>query len=339
MTDADDAPAPAPAAPTEQPLAELATVRLPRPAEASNLISDLLRSPLDPGYADAARRRAEVGPRVGWRSTTAKGALLVAMVLLGLLLAVAYRQVVVGEPASTKARADLLADIRAKRKAADTSQREADRLREDVTRENDAALSGDENAALLKSKAAVAGTGKLKGAGTSVELADATAQVDPVTGKVSDDNPGVVLDRDLQDVANALWQAGAEGIAINGQRLTATTAIRAAGGAILVDFRPITSPYRVVAIGPSSLTDRFNSSATARQFRRYVTKYRMKFSTRKEGNITLPAAPESRLRYAHAPLPSVSAASGSASGVPGSAPSGKQPPSSGGPAPLVSRSP
>src|SRR5207302_160556 len=83
--------------------------------------------------------------------------------------------------------------------------------------------------------------------------ADAPPPVDPVTGRQTGTNPGLVLDRDLQDVANELWHDGAEAIAINGQRLTATTTIRAAGGAILVDFRPVTAPYQVSAIGPDDL--------------------------------------------------------------------------------------
>ena len=58
-----------------------------------------------------------------------------------------------------------------------------------------------------------------------------------------------VLDRDLQSVVNGLWAAGAEAVAVNGQRLTALSAIRSAGDAILVDYRPLTRPYVVVAIG------------------------------------------------------------------------------------------
>ena len=43
-----------------------------------------------------------------------------------------------------------------------------------------------------------------------------------------------------------LWQSGAEAIAINGQRLTSFSAIRAAGDAILVDNRPLVPPYTVL---------------------------------------------------------------------------------------------
>ena len=58
-----------------------------------------------------------------------------------------------------------------------------------------------------------------------------------------------MLDRDLQIIVNGLWAAGAEAIAINGERLTTLSAIRSAGQAILVDFRPLVPPYVVEAIG------------------------------------------------------------------------------------------
>ena len=80
--------------------------------------------------------------------------------------------------------------------------------------------------------------------------------------------PSRVIYSDLQKVANDLWAAGAEAIAINGQRLTATSTIRSAGAAILVDFRPVTSPYEVSAIGPGSLREQFDDSRTAYLMRR-----------------------------------------------------------------------
>lgn len=60
---------------------------------------------------------------------------------------------------------------------------------------------------------------------------------------------GRVRDRDLQRVANGLWASGAEAVSVNGQRLTALSAIRAAGDAILVDNRPLVPPYTVLAVG------------------------------------------------------------------------------------------
>ena len=45
---------------------------------------------------------------------------------------------------------------------------------------------------------------------------------------------------------------------MNGQRLTALSAIRAAGDAVLVDFRPLTPPYTIEAVGdPHKLRETF----------------------------------------------------------------------------------
>ena len=71
----------------------------------------------------------------------------------------------------------------------------------------------------------------------------------------------VILDRDLQLVVNSLWASGAEAIAVGGVRIGPNVTIRQAGGAILVDNQPISSPYAIVAIGPPhGMQDAFERS-------------------------------------------------------------------------------
>lgn len=275
------------------------------PSDASNLLSDLFEQALDPGYADAAASRAAGCPPRWPRASRA--ALLVVLVVIGMLFSVAYRRVVAARPQTSQARADLLVDIRHGQDQASDLQHRVEILRDEVNRLSNADIS-DSDLQAARRLAAAAGTGSLVGPGTVVRLVDAPVTADPVTGKGDSDNPGAVLDRDLQDVANALWVLGAEGIAINGQRLTSTTTIRTAGGAILVDFRPLTSPYEVVAVGPEELSQRFDRSATAKRFRRYVDSYRMQFSVKQRDSVSLPAAAEPRLRYASVPSASASAA-------------------------------
>src|SRR6185437_13357565 len=215
---------------------------------------------------------------------------------------------VAAKPSTTKAREDLIGDVESRRTQAEQLQRQAENLRDQVAKARDNALADRGDAQRLRELAAGTGLGKVTGDGVVVTLADAPPQIDPVTGKPSDDNPGVVLDRDLQDIANALWQAGAEAIAINGQRLTATSAIRTAGGAILVDFRPVTGPYQIAAIGPDQ--DAFAGSGTAQRFRRYVETYRMQFTVKSRKGLTLVAAPDPELRYAGVASPSPSPSGG-----------------------------
>ena len=55
--------------------------------------------------------------------------------------------------------------------------------------------------------------------------------------------------------------AGAEAVAVGSVRLSPTTAIRTAGQTILADYRPLTAPYLVSAIGdPTTLGPRFRAA-------------------------------------------------------------------------------
>ena len=71
----------------------------------------------------------------------------------------------------------------------------------------------------------------------------------------------------MRSVVNELWRDGAEAIAVNGMRLTPTSAIRFAGDAVLVDFQPIASPYTIEAIGDGRrLATAFAASAVASRY-------------------------------------------------------------------------
>ncbi|AVT35174.1 DUF881 domain-containing protein [Plantactinospora sp. BB1] len=286
---------------------------------AADFLTELFQNPLDPGYADAAERRRRGAPATGWRRSTPRAVTLVTLVVLGLLLAMAYRQTVAAEPSRSKARAGLVAQIKQREAENAALTAQADRLRAEVLRQRDAALSGSA-AANLRNLEAATGLGRVRGDGLVVRVADAPEEADAVTG-AGGTNLGRVLDRDLQDIANALWSGGAEAVSINGQRLTATSTIRAAGGAILVDFKPVIGPYEVSAIGPGQLERRFRDSAAARLLESVSEEHGMSFEFRRVDDLTLPAATEPRLRYATpspepAPTPSGSSAGGGGSPSP-----------------------
>jgi hypothetical protein len=90
-----------------------------------------------------------------------------------------------------------------------------------------------------------------------------------VTGSVDPENPGRVIDRDLQD-RNALWQAGAEAIAINGsahRHLDDPGRRRGDPGRL----QPVTRPVPAVGDrGPTASTQRLAESATGKRFKRFV---------------------------------------------------------------------
>jgi uncharacterized protein YlxW (UPF0749 family) len=116
------------------------------------------------------------------------------------------------------------------------------------------------------------------------------APIDPLQG--DETPPGQVIDRDLQMIVNGLWQAGATDIAINGRRLTSTSAIRAAGEAILVNYRPMSPPYVVSAIGPDAdqLAGRFRDNPAGLLLEELETQYGVIWELQTVGDIMLPAA-------------------------------------------------
>ena len=128
---------------------------------------------------------------------------------------------------------------------------------------------------------------KLYGPGIQVTLDDA-----PNASVGTDSGSGKVLDRDVQAVVNGLWAAGAKGIAVNGQRLTATSAIRNAGEAILVDYRPLSPPYRIVAISESAdvTAGTFRDGVAGLLLEQLTSRYGVVWNLATLGDVTIPAA-------------------------------------------------
>jgi uncharacterized protein YlxW (UPF0749 family) len=169
--------------------------------------------------------------------------------------------------------ADLDATVRELRGDVAEAERRAARLRQ---------LDTDQ-ARALASLAAQAGTTALEGPGVEVRMRDSDEQ------PPSPDDAGAyrIHDSDLQLVVNALFGAGAEAVAVNDSRMVATSPIRAAGDTIVVNFRPLHPPYRVVGIGAD--VDRFRDSAVATRFRRWTRLFGLGFSVRELDRVTVPA--------------------------------------------------
>ena len=132
------------------------------------------------------------------------------------------------------------------------------------------------------------GQSEVTGNGITVTLDDAPVTIDTAL----ENEPGKVVDRDLQMVVNGLWQSGATEIAINGRRLTATSAIRSAGEAILVNYRPLIPPYVVTAIGNDAnlMIGRFRESTAGLLLEELEATYGVFWELQTVGKVTLPAA-------------------------------------------------
>ncbi len=77
---------------------------------------------------------------------------------------------------------------------------------------------------------------------------------------------GLVSARDVRTLVEELWLAGAEAIAVNGERIVGSTAVIDIGGSMLVNSAYLAPPYTVTAIGPRDLYARLQASVAFVQF-------------------------------------------------------------------------
>ncbi len=109
----------------------------------------------------------------------------------------------------------------------------------------------------------------------------------------------MILDRDLQLVVNSVWFSGAEAISVGGVRIGPNVTIRQAGGGILVDNQPITSPYVILAIGPPhAMQDGFDRSSGSLRLRLLVRSYDVGVAVAAGDGLTLPAGSGREVNFA-----------------------------------------
>lgn len=127
----------------------------------------------------------------------------------------------------------------------------------------------------------------LAGPGLEVVLDDAAGAPPGVT---VDPNQLLVHQSDLQAVVNALWAGGAEAIAISGQRLIATSAVRCVGPTLLLNGQVYSPPYRVAAIGPArTMQDRLAASPGVQRFEEAAGYYGLGYTVATVDHVAVPA--------------------------------------------------
>ncbi|HTL23983.1 MAG TPA: DUF881 domain-containing protein, partial [Mycobacteriales bacterium] len=231
------------------------------------------------------------------------GRVLAGLLVVGLGTGVAAAQARRRADEVGASRRALVADVRDQTAATDRLAAEASRLRASVSRTRASLLGADaqgrQAAALVAALELVSGAVAVHGPGIVVTLDDAPDAGSGVDDRGGQAGNGRVFDRDVQDVVNALWAAGAEAVSVNDQRLTAQTAIRSAGEAVLVDLRPLSPPYLLRAVGQvDALESAFVDSPTARRFQTWTSLYGLRFQVRRAGDLRLPAAGPPDLRLA-----------------------------------------
>ena len=256
---------------------------------AESFLQRIANASLDPDYEIyTARHRADpVRNRIRFIGVRTFG-----LVLVGAIVSLSFTAAIADNsrraPNASAARASLIRQI-------DTAVNESDsvsltnrRLRETVNAlQQDAFRLGSEGSTTggeLERLTALAGESKVRGEGIVITL---------VASVIA--NP--VFDTDLQTLVNLLWLSGAEAIAIGGERLTSLSAIRSAGSAILVDYRPISGPYVIYAVGPKRSLSSALATGVGESFVRELTDaFGIQVRVQKRNSITLPASQTSVVR-------------------------------------------
>ncbi len=252
-----------------------------------DLLNQIVRQPYDPDYAEVAAR--------GSRPSRARVGFAAVALVIGALFAVAALQTTRGAPAAEQERRALITRVQSAQTRQDDLRTQVGDLSDEVARLRTAALGTDGTAQATQAELdrltlATAGT-PVRGPGLVVVVDDAP---DAASGSQS-----LVTAQDVQVLANALWAAGAEAVSINGHRLSTTTAIREAGGAVTVDYASITHPYTVEAIGdPRTIDAHFAQTGGAVWWRALQDTQQMRYDVSARSDIALAADPGLPLRHA-----------------------------------------
>lgn len=272
-----------------------------RPDASMSLLNNVMDHSLDDGYAEASARRRADGSAGLPRTLKSKLGLAAGLVVAALVVTLGAAEARISAPVVAKEREELIDRIDAETQAADILESDVDELRSDVSERQRKALErhGGDQGQLV---ALLAGATPVVGPGVKLIVDDAK-DTDQGGGGPREStgfaDTGRVRDRDMQRVVNGLWESGAEAIAINGQRLTALSAIRAAGDAILVDNRPLVPPYTVLAVGDGKkLATAFQDSADGQYLQALKESFDIRTSISDQAEVRLPAAPSLIVRTA-----------------------------------------
>lgn len=276
------------------------------------LLDRIMNQALDGAYADAARERAAREPVDGEsvdgdrtdpgahaegrpRRRPRSGSLSTVAVVgvFGLLVAMSLVQQERLEPERVSGRSALIDQIQERRQRVANAQDLLGELRAISAglAARDGVLEDDQREAeeAMAALGTTTGFTPVSGPGARITVGDSPSGL----------NSERVVDKDLAMLVDALWGAGAEAIAINGQRLTVQSAIRNSNWAIHVNNQPLRPPYVVEAVG-DKLTLLANLADSPRGSSFYTLADYLHFEVDQQNvdELHLPAAPRRTLAYA-----------------------------------------
>lgn len=235
----------------------------------------------------AQRRTLGGGPPHGSARIPGRVGVVAVVALFGVLLTIAAVQTSENADADDASRDSLILRVEEGNAAVQALHRTLADLRESNadTEARLLELGNDVNDAEARAAdlGGVSGFTPVLGEGIRIELDN---------GAYSDPDTEHIRDSDLALLVNGLWSAGAEAIAINGQRISPRTAIRNSGTAIEVNSTGIAPPYVVLATGNSdTLQARLLETSSGAAFAVLAGDYGWSSDMDNVDELRLPAAP------------------------------------------------
>jgi uncharacterized protein YlxW (UPF0749 family) len=163
-------------------------------------------------------------------------------------------------------------------------------LRQEVAESQQAAAANTDRLQVLKSELdrqqLLAGLTPVRGPGVLVTLDDSDVQIPGGANP----NAYIIHEYDLRDIANLLWMAGSEAVAINDERLVSNSSIYCLGSTVMVNNTRLSPPYLIRAIGnPKVLQEYLRNPSYLKQLKEKQRLYGLRFDVEGAAAVTLPA--------------------------------------------------
>ena len=250
--------------------------------------------------ADGTDQAARTSRRRGWR------ALVPAIALLAGMLFATSAETAQGTDLRAGRRVELTQLIAAEERSVGDSTRRVVQLQGEVEALQRQASAKDGRVGAARGEGerleAYVGLRPIRGGGLTVVLDDAPRRPDGSLPEDARPDDVIVHQQDVQSVVNALWAGGADGLAVMGQRLVTTGAVRCVGNTLLLYGRTYSPPFRITAIGdPARLRARLDVEPGVRLYRQAVAYFGLGYEVKDEREVTLPGYDGPlRLSYAEA---------------------------------------
>lgn len=208
-----------------------------------------------------------------------------AVMLLALMVTVAVMQNRSDQPLNELDRDALISDIGARKQDLTANRASAVKLRSEVTELQQRSEGAGREFAILRQNAAAVPV-----SGPGVKITVSTGSADDVIEKA-----------DLLVLLNGLWYAGAEAVAVNGNRLSSLSAVGLSGQSLTVNYRSLTQPYIIEALGnKDQLKERIQTNVAGKYWAKRLKNSALNLDVDAQNSMSLPAAPIKRTTVRHA---------------------------------------